>query len=122
MRDAILENVTGSGLHAAVLFLLGVAAVLVSFQKGVEAFRMLFRKKQEDRERRQDERITALEGSVAALGARMEKGDKEFDKLRADIGELLSVQSAMLTHFISGNSADKLRETKRDLDEYLSGR
>lgn len=117
-----MENVTGSGLQAAVLFLLGVAAVLVSFQKGVEAFRMLFRKKAEEREQRQDQRLTALETNVGSLTARLDKGDKEFDKLRADIGELLSVQSAMLTHFISGNSADKLRETKRDLDVYLSGR
>lgn len=117
-----MENVTADGLRTAVLFLLGIAAVLVSLQKGIEAFRLLFRKKAEEREQKQDQRLTALETSVTGLTRRLDKGDKEFDKLRADIGELLSVQSAMLTHFISGNSVDKLRDTKRDLDVYLSGR
>lgn len=117
-----MENITLSGLESTVLFLLGIAAVLVSIEKGVAAFNSLFKKKTADREAAQDARLTALEGQVKSLSSRLEKGDNQFVKLRSDIGELLAVQNVVLMHMISGNGIETLKQTKADLDNYMASR
>ncbi len=43
-----VENLTLDNLKVAVLVILGVMALLVSVEKGIEAFHKLFRKRSED--------------------------------------------------------------------------
>lgn len=117
-----MEQLTSDSLRTVILFLIGIASVLVSLQKGIEAYHSLFRKKTEDRERKQDERLTALETNVGDLKARLDKGDKQFEKLRDDIKELLDIQNVVLMHMITGNSTDKLKQTKEQLDTYMTKR
>ena len=117
-----MENVDLNGLRTTILFLIGVAAVLVSLQKGIEAWHALFRKKVVDRENLQDQRLDALEGTVGELKSRLDTGDESFEKLRRDIGELLNVQNVLLMHMITGNSMDKLKAAKSDLDAYMTKR
>ena len=117
-----VDNVTLDGLRTTILFLIGVAAVLVSLQKGIEAWNALFRKKTVDREKQQDARLSALEDTVGELQTRLDTGDQSFEKLRLDIGELLNVQNAMLMHMITGNSIESLKDTKKSMDAYMGKR
>lgn len=117
-----MENVTPDALSTTIMLLVGVAAILVSLQKGIEAYHELFRKKSEDHEREQDDRLTVLETNAKDLKTRLDKGDAQFEKLRSDIRELLEVQNVVLMHMITGNSVDKLRIAKDELDAYMTHR
>ena len=82
-----------SNLETTILFVLGVLAALV-----------------------------AVERVEAAHQTRLDAGDKKFDKLSADMAQLLKVQNALLMHEITGNGIEKLKTVKSELDTYLATR
>lgn len=70
----------------------------------------------------QNAEIEELKGRVAKCEERLRKGDQQFADTRSDMTQTLTVLNALLMHFISGNDHEKLRDVKKDLDNYLTGR
>ena len=70
----------------------------------------------------QNDRLNRVERVEAAHQTRLDAGDKKFDKLYADMAQLLKVQNALLMHEITGNGIEKLKTVKSELDTYLATR
>lgn len=118
--DTTIVNL--SNLETTILFVLGVLAALVAVDKGVEAFRHLFLRCRSMQETGQNDRLNRVERVEAAHQTRLDAGDKKFDKLSADMAQLLKVQNALLMHEITGNGIEKLKTVKSELDTYLATR
>ena len=114
-----MEYLSEGGLLSALLTAAGIAGLLAALWKGLEAFRGLTGEK-ERREGR--ERLRELQLRVAACEERLQKGDLRFESTRSDLTQTLTVLNALLMHFISGNDHEKLRDVKKELDDYLTGR
>ena len=114
-----MEYLSEGGLLAALLTAAGVAALLTALWKGMEAFRGLTGEK-ERRESR--EKLRELQLRVTACEERLQKGDLRFESTRSDLTQTLTVLNALLMHFISGNDHEKLRDVKKELDDYLTER
>ena len=98
------------------------AAIRKAVDKGVEAFRHLFLRCRSMQEADQNDRLNRVERVEAAHQTRLDAGDKKFDKLSADMAQLLKVQNALLMHEITGNGIEKLKTVKSELDTYLATR
>lgn len=118
--DTTIVNL--SNLETTILFVLGVLAALVAVDKGVEAFRHLFLRCRSMQEAGQNDRLNHVERVEAAHQTRLNAGDRKFDKLSADMAQLLKVQNALLMHEITGNGIEKLKTVKSELDTYLTTR
>lgn len=70
-----MENITLSNLQAAILVLLGIMAILVSIDKGIEAYRHLFKKKGEETVRNINNKIDDLSLRVTSCEQRLNKGE-----------------------------------------------
>ena len=114
--DTTIVNL--SNLETTILFVLGVLAALVAG----EAFRPLFLRCRSMQEAGQNDRLNRVERVEAAHQTRLDAGDKKFDKLSADMAQLLKVQNALLMHEITGNGIEKLKTVKSELDTYLATR
>lgn len=80
--------------------------------------------------KKQDERITALEESVKKINERLQLGNKRFE---SDAGRVDDIEcnmkstnkviieslQALTSHAIDGNNIQELKEAKKSLDEYL---
>ena len=118
-----MTDITAGNLYAAIAFLLGIAAILVSFDKGMEViqkWRGVKRKKEQ--EQAIEDRFSGIETRISACETRLEKGDAKFDDVAEDGRHTLLVLNAMLMHFISGNDHDKLKSVKTELDTYMATR
>ena len=71
---------------------------------------------------RKQAKTNHVERVEAAHQTRLDAGDKKFDKLSADMAQLLKVQNALLMHEITGNGIEKLKTVKSELDTYLATR
>ncbi|HJH78955.1 MAG TPA: hypothetical protein OIM07_04605 [Clostridiales bacterium] len=118
--DTTIVNL--SNLETTILFVLGVLAALVAVDKGVEAFRHLFLRRRSGQEASQNDRLNHVERVEAAHQTRLDAGDRKFDRLSADMSQLLKVQNALLMHEITGNGIEKLKTVKSELDTYLTTR
>lgn len=118
-----MENVTMHNIQAAVLLLLGIAAILVSLDKGIAAWNHL-RKKDEAalKEKALNDRLIGIESRLSDAETRLERGDRKFDGYSKDMTMVLSVLQAVLIHMYSGNDHEKLRGTIDDLNDYMSRR
>lgn len=67
-------------------------------------------------------RVTALEGRMKSVEDRLQLGDERFKNQSDDLGQVLITMQAMMMHMISGNDKEKLRETEKELQEYLAKR
>ena len=80
--------------------------------------------------KKQDDRLTALEEQVKAINDRLQLGNKRFE---SDAGRVDSIESnmkasnkviieslqALTSHAIDGNNIQELKDAKKSLDEYL---
>lgn len=84
-------------------------------------------------ERKQNERIEALEISVKEINMRLEKGNVRFDddKDRIDALEqtmkstnrvIIESLQALTAHAIDGNNTSQLKNTEKMLNDYLIGK
>lgn len=110
------------GLQTTILFLLGVLAVFVAVDKGLDAFRHLFLARKDKREASQLERLERAENRLKQHDERLEAGDRRFDLLAEDLAQVLSVDNALLMHEITGNGIEKLKTVKSELDAYMASR
>ena len=89
--------------------------------------------KAKEPDKKQDERITALEEHVKKIDDRLALGNQRFqsDKDRADNMELAMKESnrviieslqALTVHALDGNNVEELRNAKKQLTEYLLNR
>ena len=89
--------------------------------------------KTKEPDKKQDERITALEEHVKKIDDRLALGNQRFqsDKDRADNMELAMKESnrviieslqALTVHALDGNNVEELRNAKKQLTEYLLNR
>lgn len=117
--DTTIVNL--SNFETTILFVLGALGVLVAVDKGVEAFRHLFLRRS-GQEASQNDRLNHVERVEAAHQTRLDAGDRKFDRLSADMAQLLKVQNALLMHEITGNGIEKLKTVKLELDTYLTTR
>ncbi len=80
--------------------------------------------------KKQDERISALEEEVKNIHDRLKLGNKRFetDTERVDAMEqqmkesnrvIIESLQALISHAINGNNTQSLKEAKKTLDEYL---
>lgn len=118
-----MEYLTSSNLLTALLTVAGLSAALAAVWKGMEAFRALTgaRERREEKDRLALA-VAELRARVTACEERLQKGDLRFDSTRSDLTQTLTVLNALLMHFISGNDHEKLRDVKKELDDYLTGR
>lgn len=118
--DTTVVNIPG--LQTTILFLLGVLAVFVAVDKGLDAFRHLFLARKDKREASQLERLERAENRLKQHDERLEAGDRRFDLLAEDLAQVLSVDNALLMHEITGNGIEKLKTVKSELDAYMASR
>lgn len=114
--------VNSSAMQTAILFVLGVFAVIVGFDKGIDAFKHLFLSRKDKREAKQTERLEQTENRLKLHDERLEAGDRKFDTLSEDMAQILKVQNALLMHEITGNGIDRLKTVKSELDSYMATR
>lgn len=67
----------------------------------------------------QNDRLDELEDWKSAAVTRLNDGDRHFDKLDEANEAQLEALLAMLSHEISGNDFEKLKEARRKLEKYL---
>lgn len=114
---------TLDNIQAFVLVLLGLAAIIVSIDKGIEAWNHLRGTKEKAaKERAVHERIAAVEGRITACEERLKRGDEKFRSTSADMTMVLEILSAVLLHMYSGNDHDELKKTIDKLNTYMSKR
>lgn len=111
-----------SSFQTTILFILGVLGILVAVDKGVDAFKHLFLRRKATQEAGQNDRLKNVEGAIEDHQNRLNAGDRKFDKLSADMAQMLKVQNALLMHEITGNNIDKLKTVKSELDTYMATR
>lgn len=118
-----MTDVTAGNLNAAIAFLLGIAAILVSLDKGIDVIQKWRGVKQKQEAAQATEtRFVSIETRLSACETRLEKGDAKFDDVAEDGRHTLMVLNAMLMHFISGNDHEKLKSVKTELDTYMATR
>ena len=105
-------GITFEGILYALALIVAIAGVIVAIVKGWEAWKKISVR----------DRVTHLEARMAAVDARLELGDKRFQSQSDDLGQVLITMQAIMGHMISGNETDKLRETERELQEYMAKR
>lgn len=99
-----------------------ILALLGAVDKGVDALRSLLLRRRPDWEANQNDRLSRVEEAQNAHQIRLDAGDRRLDKLSADMTQLLKAQNALLMHEITGNSNEKLKTVKSELDAYLTER
>lgn len=120
MDNPITITLTDVGAMCALI--LSVAAVIGLIIQIVSHFRAP--------DKRQDERITALETAVQHINDRLEAGDKRFNLETEQIKELenkasntnkivLESLQVLIGHSIDGNNIDDLKGMKKKLDKFL---
>lgn len=99
-----------------------ISAALTIILKAVRAMR--------EPDKKQNERITALEDQVEAIEDRLKLGNKRFEADAEKVGELevnmkesvmviIETLQALTAHAIDGNNTQELKEARKRLTEYL---
>lgn len=77
-------------------------------------------KTQRDEKKRREQPVTDLETKVNEHDRKLEHDHERMNDMEGAIRILMRSQIAQLDHAISGNSVDKLRESKDEILNYLS--
>lgn len=95
--------------------LLTLAMLVANFSVMVYTFSKFLR----EPEKKQEDRIEALEDKVAWIDDRLKLGSNHFDSL--DDGNRVAQKAliALLGHDITGNNEAELKEAKKELNAYL---
>ncbi len=118
-----MADLTAGNLTVFMLVLLGIAAVIVSIDKGIEAWNHLAGKKEKaEKEKQITERLGGLEDRVRECETRLHRGDEKFRSSSEDMTMVLEILNAVLLHMYSGNDHDKLRDTIGKLNSYMTKR
>ncbi|MBR6029230.1 MAG: hypothetical protein IKP40_09060 [Clostridia bacterium] len=118
-----MADLTVESLRTFILVLIGLAAVIVSIDKGIEVVQKWRGvKARQEREQAEERRFTTIENRLARCETRLEQGDAKFGSIEEDSRHTLMVLNAMLMHFISGNDHDRLKAVKNELDTYMTSR
>lgn len=91
-------------------------------------YKVIMKAKEPDK--KQDERISALEEDVQKIEARLQLGNKRFEAdaertdaietgMRDSIKVIIETLQALTTHAIDGNNISELKEARKQLTEYL---
>lgn len=99
-----------------------ISAALTIILKAVKAMR--------EPDKKQNERITALEDQVEKIEDRLKLGNKRFEADAEKVGELevnmrdsvmiiMETLQALTSHAIDGNNIQELKEARKQMNEYL---
>lgn len=97
-------------LGAALVFLLSIDVYLKI---------MSARKTYRDEKKRKDAPVNNLEETIKDHEAKLKKDHERLTRLEDAIRVLMRSQIAQLEHEISGNSVEKLRESKNEIQQFL---
>ena len=98
-----MEGLTAEQLINAVVVALAVMAAIITIDKVIDIIRKW----------RQPN--TDVMGKLAADKVRLDRHDKEIENLTQMVNALCKAEVAHLTHEITGNSVDKLKEALAEL-------
>ena len=117
---------TPSDFYHLVLVICGaivtISAALAVVAKAID--------KAKEPNKKQDERITALEDNVKKIEDRLQLGNKRFENdsnrvecveqnMKASNKVIIEGLQALTSHAIDGNNIQALKDAKKSLDEYL---
>ena len=108
---------------------LAISGAIVSVSAAVTVIAKVFEKIKAP-DKKQNERIEALEGAVIKINSRLDDGSKHFAADRKRIDELeesmkatnrIIIESlqALTAHAIDGNNTQELKDVKKSLNNYL---
>lgn len=111
------------------LFLIGGAGGIVTLSAAGTAIANLINKAKSPN-KKQNERLDALEDEVKKIHARLELGNKRFqsdaektcaleDSMKKSNRVIVESLQALTAHAIDGNNIDKLKASEEALNEYL---
>lgn len=103
----------------AIITISGAIAVIVNFVQ-----------KAKEPNKRQDERIEALELNIKHINDRLERGDRHFisdaermsnleKEVKTTNKVIIESLQALTSHAIDGNNVEQLKNSKKALDDYL---
>ena len=73
-------------------------------------------------ERKQDERIAALERQMEDMRRFLDNDKHAIEELKATMNITMKVQFAILSHIINDNDKSKLLETQKEMYNFLTSR
>ena len=108
---------------------LAISGAIVSVSAAVTVLAKVFEKIKAP-DKKQNERIAALEGAVIKINSRLDDGSKHFaaDSKRIDELEesmkatnriIIESLQALTAHAIDGNNTQELKDVKKSLNNYL---
>ena len=108
---------------------LAISGAIVSVSAAVTVMAKVFEKIKAP-DKKQNERIAALEGAVIKINSRLDDGSKHFaaDSKRIDELEesmkstnriIIESLQALTAHAIDGNNTQELKDVKKSLNNYL---
>lgn len=108
---------------------LAISGAIVSVSAAVTVIAKVFEKIKAP-DKKQNERIAALEGAVIKINSRLDDGSKHFaaDSKRIDDLEesmkatnriIIESLQALTAHAIDGNNTQELKDVKKSLNNYL---
>jgi len=106
LQDLTWQTILG----AALVFLLFVDVYLKI---------MSARKTYRDEKKRKDAPVNNLEETVKDHDEKLKKDHERLNRLEEAIRVLMRSQIAQLDHEISGNSVDKLRDSRNEIQQFL---
>lgn len=118
--------------HDIVNIILAICAAIITIS-GAVAVIVKFVDKAKAPNKKQDERIDALEASVKDINQRLQEGSirfeldaKKMDDIEAAMKStnkvIIESLQALTAHAIDGNNIQELKDAKKSLDEYLINR
>ena len=106
-----LQDLTFNGLVGAALVILLFVDVYLKI--------MSVRKTYRDEKKRKDAPVNNLEETVKDHDEKLKKDHERLTRLEDAIRVLMRSQIAQLDHEISGNSVDKLRDSRNEIQQFL---
>lgn len=118
--------------HDVVNIILGVCGAIITISGAIAVIVKAIDKAKEPN-KKQDERLAALEGDVKKINERLQNGDGRFQadaeriaSLENDMKEtnkvIIESLQALTAHAIDGNNTQELKDSKKRLDDYLINR
>lgn len=125
-----MEYLTPDNLQGFVYVLLGIAAIVTAFSKGIDAWNALTGKAKREAEKssiearfdEQAKEIKELREQLQQHQERLDRGDEQFNTIAADSEQTLQTLSTILMHMISGNDHERMKQTYSVLVKYLAKR
>ena len=106
-----LQELTFTGVIGALLVILLFIDVYVKIMSAVKTYR--------EEKKRKDAPVSNIEETVKGHEEKLRKDHERLNRLEEAIRVLMRSQIAQLDHEISGNSVEKLRESKNEIQQFL---